>query len=199
MSNDINIITPQIQRPDILVPDTSPLIHLSQAGALGLLHDIGGTVIIVDMVYFELTRDLEKPEARKLQAWVINGQKQGSNHPVRLEKTETGRIFELARQTDPTVRMKDGGETAIVQWLAERVDATDHQTIIIYENSKVPNLIANRNMDIDIDVLTTRAFLELAERRNLVESAHNLWAKIIDASSQTNPKIEAFVRRRAPQ
>ena len=98
-----------IQRPDILVPDTSPLIHLSQAGALGLLHEIGGTVIIVDMVYYELTRDLEKLEATALQAWVIDGQKQGSNHPVRLEKTETGRIFDLARQTDPNVRMKDGG------------------------------------------------------------------------------------------
>jgi predicted nucleic acid-binding protein len=190
-------IDPQITRPDILVPDTSPLIHLSQAGALNLLHEIGGTVIIVDMVYFELTRDLDKPEARALQAWVLEGQKEGSNTPVRLEKTETGRIFELARQTDSHVRMKDGGETAIVQWLAETVDATNYQTIVIYENGKVPSMIANRNMDIDIDVLTTRAFLELAEQRNLVKSAQDVWAKIVQAAPQTNPKIEAFVRRRS--
>ncbi len=189
----------QIIRPDILVPDTSPLIHLSQAGALNLLHEIGGTVIIVDMVYFELTRDLDKPEARALQAWVFEGQKEGSNTPVRLEKTETGRIFELAQQTDPQVRMKDGGETAIVQWLAESVDATNHQTIVIYENGKVPSLISNRNMDIDIDVLTTRAFLELAERRNLLESANDVWSKIMLAAPQTNPKIEAFTRRRASE
>ncbi len=189
-------VFPKITRPDILVPYTSPLTHLSQAGALGLLHEIGGTVIIVDMVYFELTRDLEKPEARTLQAWVLNGLKKGSNTPIRLEKTETGRIFELARQTDPEVCMKDGGETAIVQWLAESIDATDNQTIVIYENGKVPSLIANRNMDIDIDVLTTHAFLELAERRSLLKSASNVWSKIIQVAPQTNPKIEAFTRRR---
>ena len=107
-----------IVKPDILVPDTLPLIHLSQAGALGLLHDIGGTVVIVDMVYYELTRDLDKPEARVLADWIAEGVKPGSNRPIRLEKTEVGRVFSIAQKTDPKVRMKDGGEIAIVQWLA---------------------------------------------------------------------------------
>jgi predicted nucleic acid-binding protein len=173
----MDVSIPKITRPDILVPDTSPLIHLSQAGALSLLHEIGGTVIVVDMVYLELTRDLDKPEARALQEWVLEGQTEGSNTPVRLEKTETGRIFELARQTDPTLRMKDGGETAIVQWLAETVDAPANKIIVLYENRKLPSLVAHRNMDIDVYLLTTRAFLELAEKRKLIKSADDIWTK----------------------
>ena len=175
-------VVAQIERPDILVPDASPLIHLSQAGALGLLHKIGGSVVIVDMVYFELVGDSDKPQAAELAAWVAEGQKPGSNRPVRLEKTETGRIFEIARKADPSVRMRDGGETAIVQWLAEKIDATDHSTIVIYENGKVPGIIANRNLDADIDVLTTRAFPDLAERRHLVASANDIWARIRDSA-----------------
>ncbi len=189
---------PMIEKPDILVPDTSPLIHLSQAGALPLLHEIGGAVVIVDMVYFELTRNLDKPEARALADWVAEGQRPGSNHPVRLAQTETGRIFQVARRAEPDIRMKDGGETAIVEWLAEAVDATDKQTIVIYENGKVPSLVANRNLDIDIDVLTTHAFLELAERRHLVQSAADIWARILQAAPTANPRIAAFTQRRTP-
>jgi hypothetical protein len=129
---------PMIEKPDILAPDASPLIHLSQAGALPLLHEIGGTVLIVDMVSFELTRDLDKPEAGAVIDRVAEGQRPGSNQPVRLEQTESGRIFQVAQRAEPDIRMRDGGETAIVEWLAEAVDATDKQTIVIYDNGKVP-------------------------------------------------------------
>lgn len=66
-------------------------------------------------------------------------EKPGSNRPVRYGRTETGRVFETALKVDADYRMKDGGETAIVQWLVETVDATELQTIVIYENGKVPN------------------------------------------------------------
>lgn len=148
------------------------------------------------MVRHEATGNLAKPEAETLERWIAEGQMPGSNRPVRLERTETGRAYELARKTDPDFRMKDGGETAIVQWLVERVDATDLQTIVIYENGKVPSWIGNRNMDADIDVLTTRAFLLLAERRGLIRSAEALWARIETAAPSTNPGISTLSQRR---
>ncbi len=186
-----------IQKPDIVVADTSPLIHLSQAGALHLLHEVGGAVVIVDMVMHEATRDLSKPDAAVLKAWMADGLKPGSNRPIRYGRTETGRVFETALQVDADYRMKDGGETAIVQWLVETVDATELQTIVIYENGKVPNWIANRNMDADIDVLTTRAFLELAERNDVIPSAAAVWARIEKVAPTTNPRVAAFINRRA--
>ena len=47
-----------IERPDVIVPDTGPLIHLAQADALHLLHQIGGRVVVADMVAFEATQDM---------------------------------------------------------------------------------------------------------------------------------------------
>ena len=187
---------PAIGRPEIVIADTGPLIHLAQADALPLLHEIGSSVVIVDMVRHEATRDLSKPQAEVMEHWIAEGQKPGSNRPVRLDRTETGRAYGLAVQTDPDFRMKDGGETAIVQWLVEAVDATDLKTIVVYENGKVPAWIGNRNIDADIDVLTTRAFLSLAERRGLIGSAEAVWRKIEDASPTTNPAIAAFSQRR---
>lgn len=187
---------PLIHKPDIVVADTSPLIHLAQAGALHLLHDVGGAVVVVDMVMHEATRDLSKPDAAVLKAWMEDGMKPGSNRPIRYRRTETGRVFETALKVDADYRMKDGGETAIVQWLVETVDATELQTIVIYENGKVPNWIANRNMDADIDVMTTRAFLELAERNDVIPSAAAVWARIENAAPTTNPRVAAFINRR---
>jgi hypothetical protein len=70
--------------------------------------------------------------------------------------------------------------------------------IVIYENGKVPSLVANRNLDIDIDLLTTHAFLELAERRHLVQSAAEIWARILHAAPTANPRIAGFTQRRTP-
>lgn len=37
-----------IERPDVIVPDAGPLIHLAQTDALHLLHQIGGRVVVAD-------------------------------------------------------------------------------------------------------------------------------------------------------
>lgn len=185
-----------IERPDIVIPDTGPLIHLSQADALHLLHEIGGAVVIVDMVRYELTADMEKPEARRLQSWIEQGLEPGSNQPVRVEVTETGEAVRLARLVRPEFRMRNGGEVAMVEWLADKVSGTDHSAIVLYENGKVPKLIADQDLDADIDVVTTRAFLALAEQRGLIPSAEVVWNRILEASPTTNDALRRFTQRR---
>ena len=167
---------PGIERPDIIIPDAGPLIHLAQADALGLLHEVGGAVVLVDVVRHDLIDDIEKPAARRLQAWIEAGLLPGSNRPVRLELTETGEAYRLARLVKPEFRMKGGGEAAILEWLGRAIDGTDHATIVVYENGRVPRAISSQGMDADIDVLTTRAFLDLAERRGFVASAEAVLA-----------------------
>lgn len=176
-----------MERPDIIVPDAAPLIHLSQADALGLLHGIGAKVVIVDMVRHEITHDPEKPEARRLQDWLEAGLAPGSNRPVQLGLTETGEAFRLARLVKPDFRMRDGGGTAIVQWLAETVENTPHQAIVLYENGKVPKVVRREALDADIDVMTTRAFLQLAERRGLIASAEAVWRRTSPRRPQPIP------------
>ena len=188
-----------IERPDIVIPDTGPLIHLAQANALHLLHEIGEAVIIVDLVRLELTHDLSKPEALRLQAWIEQGLQPGSNQPVRLEVTETGEALQLARLVKPDFKMRNGGETAMVQWLGEKVAGSRLQTLVLYENGKVPKMVRREGIDADIDVMTTRAFLALAEKRGLIASADDIWHRIIAESPATNPDIEVWSHRRRPE
>ena len=187
-----------MERPDIVIPDTGPLIHLSQANALHLLHEIGGVIVLVDMVRHELTNDLSKPEGRRLQDWIEQGLAPGSNQPVRLEVTETGEAFRLARLVKPDFRMRDGGETAMVQWLGEKVARSQLQTLVLYENGKVPKVIRREGIEADIDVMTTRAFLALAERRGIIASAQEVWQRILEHAPTTNPDIDVWSHRRTP-
>ncbi len=154
-----DLTPPPIDKPDIVVPDAAPLIHLSQAGLLHLLHEVGAAVVVVDMVAREVTRDLSKPAAIALRDWMAQGGQPGSNQPVRIEETETGRLYAAVLETQPGYTLRSGGETAVVEWLAEKVAGTDKAVIVLYENGRVPAVVRNQNLDADIDVLTTRAFL----------------------------------------
>lgn len=53
---------------DVIVADIGALVHLAQADALHLLHQIGGRVVVADMVALEATWDLVKPGAPAIQA-----------------------------------------------------------------------------------------------------------------------------------
>lgn len=83
-----------------MVPHKARLIHLAQAGLLDLLHETGGSVVVVDMV---------------------------------------------ARAGSPADhKLRNGGETAIVEWLAERIAGTDRAVIVLCENSRVPTIVRTR-------------------------------------------------------
>lgn len=190
---------PQIERPDLIVPDTGPLIHLAQADALHLLHLIGGRVVVADMVALEATQDLAKPGAAAIAAWIEAGGQSGSNAPVLVAPTEIGELFLKARQTDPAIRPRNAGELAILEWLGSYVDRTDHEghsVLIVYENGKIPRFVRETGLDLDTDVLTTRAFLELAERRGVIASAADYWQRIVAIAPTVNPDIAVMMQRR---
>jgi len=189
---------PQIERPDLIVPDTGPLIHLAQVDALHLLHQVGGRVVVADMVAFEATRDHAKPGAHAIAEWIEAGGKPGSNAPVVIAPTEIGELFRKAREADPHVRPRNAGELAILEWLSGYVDqaGTGHEVLIVYENGKIPRFIRETGLDLDTDVLTTRAFLELAQRRGAIDSAADWWDRILAAAPTANPDITITMHRR---
>jgi hypothetical protein len=189
---------PQIERPDLIVPDTGPLIHLAQVDALHLLHQVGGRVVVADMVVIEATQDLAKLGAREIAAWIDAGGKSGSNAPVLVAPTEIGELFRKARETDPDVRPRNAGELAILEWLGSYVDqaGTGHEVLIVYENGKIPPFVRETGLDLDTDVLTTRAFLELAQRRGVIDSAADWWGRIVAAAPTANPDITITMHRR---
>ncbi|WP_375382925.1 hypothetical protein [uncultured Sphingomonas sp.] len=192
---------PQIERPDLIVPDTGPLIHLAQADALHLLHQIGGRVVVADMVAMEATQDLDKPGARAIAAWIDAGGQPGSNAPVLVAPTAIGELFRQARKSDPDIRPRNAGELAILEWLGSYVDHIEnagHAVLIVYENGTILRFVRETGLDLDTDVLTTRAFLELAERRGIVASAEEYWRRIVEAAPTANTDV-ATIRQGLPR
>jgi len=187
---------PQIERPDVIVPDTGPLIHLAQADALHLLHAVGGRVVVADMVAWEATYDPARPGAHAIADWIEAGGQPGSNVPVLVAPTEIGELFRKAREADPAVRSRNAGELAILEWLGGYVEGGGQNVLIVYENGKIPRFVRETGLDLDTDVLTTRAFLALAERRGIVADADVLWQRIVEAAPTANPDIAIMMQRR---
>lgn len=190
---------PQIDRPDVIVPDTGPLIYLAQADALHLLHLVGARVVVADMVALEATADLKKPGAQQIAEWIEAGRQPGSNAPVFVAPTEIGELFLQARKTDPAIKSRNAGELAILEWLGSYVDSTEHaghRVLIVYENGKIPRFVRETDLDLDTDVLTTRAFLELAERRGAIADAAEVWQRIVVSAPTANPDIAIMMQRR---
>lgn len=182
-----------ISKPDIIVSDTGTLIHLAQAKAFYLLHEVGSCVVVPDMVAYEATQHPEKPGAAAIRDWLDAGQAPGSNAPVLVAQTTVGELFKAALTVDPNTAIKDLSELAIIDWLedfAEQRNQLEQGVMVVYENGKVPNYVRRSGLDLDSDVIATRAFLELAEARGLVPDANNCWQKVLDAAPTANPKIE---------
>lgn len=188
-----------IERPDVIVPDTGPLIHLAQADALHLLHQVGRRVVVADMVATEATQDLTRPGAQDIADWIEAGRQPGSNAPVLVAPTEIGELFRRARAADPAVRSRNAGELAILEWLGSYVEGSEHAghtVLIVYENGKIPRFVRETGLDLDTDVLTTRAFLELAARRGVIANAEDTWRRIVAAAPTANPDIAVMMQRR---
>jgi hypothetical protein len=108
------------------------------------------------VVAHEITRDLSKPGAEAQGTGPAEGHKPGSKSPVRVEETETGRFYAAVVEARPDDRLGKGGETATLERRA---------VIVPYGNERVPTIVPDQSLDADIDVLTTRAFLEGLEPR----------------------------------
>jgi len=185
-----------LQRPDVIIPDTGPLIHLAQVDALHLLHGIGQRVIVPDMVVIEATADLDRPGAQAIRNWIRAGQAEGTNQPVILEQTDVGTAYTAAREARPDFRWRGAGELAIVEWLTTNADRTAETAIVLYENGRVPRMVSNAGLDADIDILTTRALLDLAQTRGLIDSAADYWERILTIAPTINPAIVVTSHRK---
>lgn len=185
----------EIVKPELIVPDTAPLIHLAAVGRLPLLNAVGD-VVLIDMVVHEATNDPAKPFASEIADWISAGTQPGSNLPVRIAITEFGETFRKARLADPKHRAPGAGERAMLDWLSEEVEGSAQSVMVVYENGKVPDIIRRNVSDMDVAVLTTRAFLNYAQAKGLLENADSVWEAMVAAVPTVNPKDQTFINRR---
>ena len=116
---------------------------------------------------------------------------------MRVEATETGRLYAAVLEAKPDYKLRNGGETAIVEWLADKIAGTDKAVIVLYENGRIPTIVRNQSLDADIDVLTTRAFLEGMERRDDQVPPGTYWNQDLSGQPTANPRVQSFTQRRS--
>ena len=167
-------------RPTVILPDTSPLVHLAAVDALDILTGFG-RVVVVDVVALEATHDRSKPYAIEIAAWIAEGGKPGSNRPVEIAATELGPLYKLALEQN-IKPPRNAGEIGITQWLADELRNIGGPALVIYENGKIPNMLAREGVADTVALATTRNLLELAEREGLISSADMLWTRIVRAA-----------------
>ncbi len=125
-------------RPTVILPDTSPLVHLAAADALHILTGLG-RVVVVDVVALEATNDNSKPYAAQIAAWIAEGGKPGSNRPVEVAATELGTLYKLA--LDQNMKPpRNAGEIGITEWLADELRHIGGPALVVYENGRIPNM-----------------------------------------------------------
>ena len=172
-------------RPTVILPDTSPLVHLAAVDALHILTGLG-RVVIVDVVAMEATHDLSKPFASAIATWIADGAKPGSNRPVEVAATELGPLYQLAleRNVKPP---RNAGEIGIAEWLSDELRAVGGPALVVYENGRIPNMLAREGVAETIAVVTTRNLLDMAQREGLIVSAEAMWERLIEAAPGANP------------
>ena len=170
-------------KPTVVLPDTSPLVHLAAADALHILTGLGR---VVDVVALEATNDLSKPYAPEIAAWIEEGGQLGSNRPVEVAGTDLGPLYKLALDNN-FKPPRNAGEIGITEWLAEELRHLGGPALVVYENGRIPGMLAREGMAGTVAVATTRNLLELAEREGLIPSADDVWIQIQKAAPTANP------------
>lgn len=129
------------QHYELIVTDASPLITLAAADALDLLVIPKMSVIIPDMVYYEVTRDLAKLGANSLISWAKQ------NHGlVRIEPTQVFAEYQTLLRIDPATPSRGRGERSAAEVLEDAIaNDPDLVAFLLYEDSDI-----NRRRFVDL-------------------------------------------------
>lgn len=155
-----------------LLPDAGPLITLAYADALGLLLKPGWTVMLVDMVLHEVTRN-RTPTSGQLATWVARAK-------IPLLPTRTFAHFRQAIATDPTARPRNLGELAIQETMNEfALKAPPTTGVFLFEDHKIAR--ASFMVPDNCRKISTRAFLIFLEQKGLIDSATDIERRAVQA------------------
>ena len=154
-----------------LLPDAGPLITLAYADALNLLFEPGWRVMIVDMVLFEVTRNLT-PTSEIIAHWV-------SRNEVYIVPTKTL----AAHLAAPQSRTAHLGEQAIQETLNTFALANpSQQAVLLFED----HAIAKQGFFVppECQKVSTRAYLMFLEQKGWIENASAIERQAIRAGRQ---------------
>src|SRR6516162_6145130 len=121
------------RRLGLIVADASPLITLGAAHAFSCLLMPGVQVLIPDMVYAEVTRDMAKLGAEEVVEWL-----QANRGPVQIAPTTVYAEFEALLTINPQTRSEDRGERAALEVLGyETARDPELQAMLLFEDTDI--------------------------------------------------------------
>jgi hypothetical protein len=183
--------------PRLLIPDTSPLSLLSMAGRDGLdyLFVPQVEIWITDMVAIEATRDPDpdddpRIEQRKLLAiWFAD-----NRHRIKIMETAVGREYEKAmtnwrmggsvRDLKPSWTGRGDYSLLDVLSVAETI-VEDSEAVVILLDDRRARAVLRQTENLNLDILSTRAFIAMLETEFGIENASDIWT-IIEIGAGVN-------------
>ncbi len=158
-----------------LLPDAGPLITLAYADALDLLFKPGWTVILVDMVLHEVTRQ-KTPTSKKLAKWATTKR-------VQVMPTRTFTRFKELSAAGSTPAKNNLGELAIQEAMNEMAIASPPRSgVFLFEDHKIAR--ASFLLPDNSRKVSTRAYLWFLQDKGWIESATEVERKAIAAGRQ---------------
>lgn len=150
----------------LIVTDAGPLITLAVADALDTLTLLGARVIIPDMVQFEVTRHIDRPGAQEFIAWL-------SARPSGVEIGHSEEFDEFAEilALDPARRMRNRGELAAAEILANELEGGIDAGLLLFEDSDIKKASFLVRIPDRVLLLSTSTFLHGLQRKHLIDDA----------------------------
>jgi hypothetical protein len=166
----------------LIVTDASPLITLAAADALDCLTLPGLPVIIPDMVYDEVTRDLAHLGASGIVKWVRERHGQ-----VVIAPTEVFGEFQALRTLQPTIRSHGRGDEAALEVLDAEVAANpDLQALLLFEDTDVRRRRFMTTLPERVMTISTGELLAELERAGHIQSSD----QILDCAAERGRNVE---------
>lgn len=155
-----------------MLPDAGPLITLAYADALDVLQKPGWTVMLVDMVLYEVTRN-QTPTSDKIARWVA-----ANKTPVL--PTRTFAHVKQAVLTGGAVAKNNLGELAIQETMNDFALMTPPQrAVFLFEDHRIAR--ASFLLPASCERVSTRAFLTFLAQRGWIESAAEIERRAIQS------------------
>ena len=157
------------------LPDAGPLITLAYADALDLLFKPGWTIILVDMVLHEVTRQAT-PTSKKLAAWAAANQ-------VQVMPTRTFARFKELSTAGSVPGKNNLGELAIQEAMNELAIASPPRNgVFLFEDHRIAR--SNFLLPDNSRKVSTRAYLWFLQEKGWIDSAAEVERKAIAAGRQ---------------
>lgn len=155
-----------------LLPDAGPLITLAYADALDVLLKPGWTVMLVDMVLHEVTRN-QTPTSSKLAEWATARQ-------ISVLPTRTFAHFRQSSSTNATPGKNNLGELAIQETMSDfALMAPPKIGVFLFEDHKIAR--TSFLVPDTCHKISTRAFLTFLEQKGWIASAPEIERRAVQA------------------